>query len=283
MSLAALTRASTQHGGQPRMLDPIGHFARAHGRGEPATATIRQRIELDEGLTCFLGRCGLGDVRLPRSARWLVFSRNDAGATLSVSAVPGSGDLGTSDLIIAICGVRCERAFDYVPPHGRWYLSTRLRAIAAAITGDAGDRPGQVLWLRAKGLELACETIGHLRAGTLVPCCGAGDLTEVETRRLMAARELIETRLDEALSLNQIARTCGLNRSKLTRGFRLLNGVSVATFIGNMRMAQAKALLLTTDLPVATVGFRCGYQSNASFARAFVRHHGMSPVAMRGG
>jgi AraC-like DNA-binding protein len=56
---------------------------------------------------------------------------------------------------------------------------------------------------------------------------------------------------------------------------------TVATLIGEMPMQCAKDLLLTTDLRIATVGFRSGYRHSASFARAFVRHQGISPLAVR--
>ena len=109
-------------------------------------------------------------------------------------------------------------------------------------------------------------------------CCASG----AAKRKAIAARAIIEERSQEPLTLDGIARACGLNRASLSRGFRTLFGTTVATLIGEMRMRCARELLLTTDLRIATVGFRSGDRNNASFARAFVRHHGVSPLAVRG-
>ena len=283
MSLAPIARDPSRHAQPVQVPGQSGQQARLHDRrGFPATPMLRkQRLILDRHMVGFVGRGHVGDCPLPRPAYWMVFSQSETSATLSVGTTPGDAELHAAALVVVAAETAIERGFGVALTPGRWYLSSNLRAIAAAITAESGDRPGCALYLRAKGLELVCETVKQLRTAILVPCSGAANLSELETRRLVAARDLIEARLHEALSLNQIARTCGLNRTNLTRGFRLLNGVSVATFIGNARMVHARTLLLTTDLPVATVGFRCGYRSNASFARAFVRHHDVSPISMR--
>lgn len=40
-------------------------------------------------------------------------------------------------------------------------------------------------------------------------------------------------------------------------------------------------LLIETDLPVATIGYRCSYLNNAAFSRAFTRRFGVAPTALR--
>jgi AraC family transcriptional activator of pyochelin receptor len=40
-------------------------------------------------------------------------------------------------------------------------------------------------------------------------------------------------------------------------------------------------MLLATDLPVSSVGYACGYLSNASFTRAFSRRYGVVPSRLR--
>ncbi len=46
-------------------------------------------------------------------------------------------------------------------------------------------------------------------------------------------------------------------------------------------MRQARQMLAASDLPVASIGYRCGYLNNAAFTRAFSRRFGMAPTAMR--
>jgi AraC family transcriptional activator of pyochelin receptor len=42
-----------------------------------------------------------------------------------------------------------------------------------------------------------------------------------------------------------------------------------------------RATALTSDLPVSSVGYACGYLNNASFTRAFARRFGVVPSALR--
>ncbi|MBL0917046.1 MAG: helix-turn-helix transcriptional regulator, partial [Sphingopyxis sp.] len=79
----------------------------------------------------------------------------------------------------------------------------------------------------------------------------------------------------------QLARGPGTNRDKLTRGFRELYNCTVAEALSERRLGQAQRMLAASDLPVASIGYRCGYLNNASFTRAFSRRFGMAPTEMR--
>lgn len=92
---------------------------------------------------------------------------------------------------------------------------------------------------------------------------------------------MIDERASEKLTLDLIARACGLNRSKLTRGFKEMFDVTVAQAIAERRLDLARRMLLTTDLPVSFIGYESGYLNNASFARAFGRRFGRSPSDFR--
>ena len=92
---------------------------------------------------------------------------------------------------------------------------------------------------------------------------------------------MIDERWRENPTLDGIARACGLNRTKLTRGFRSMFACSVSDAIAERRLGGARQMLLATDLPIASVGYRCGYLNNASFARAFARRFGEAPSQLR--
>jgi AraC family transcriptional activator of pyochelin receptor len=83
------------------------------------------------------------------------------------------------------------------------------------------------------------------------------------------------------LTIDDIAKSIGINRDKLTRGFRELYQCSVAEALSERRLRQARQMLAASDLPVASIGYRCGYLNNAAFTRAFSRRFGMAPTVMR--
>ena len=83
----------------------------------------------------------------------------------------------------------------------------------------------------AKCIELLCEILEADRVAALIPVVGRCTLSELDRRRVVASRTLIEERSSEPLTLDQIARQCGINRTKLSRGFREIYGTSVADAI----------------------------------------------------
>lgn len=162
-----------------------------------------------------------------------------------------------------------------------FHLSTELRAIVLAVRHPPAPTETQTAYRGAKSIEFLCETIRQLRASQLAPVVESSRLSLGDACRVMAARRMIEEHLSEKLTLDLIARSCGLNRSKLTSGFKEIFDCTVAQAISEQRLARARRMLLTTDLPVSSIAYRTGYLNNASFARAFGRRFGRSPTDCR--
>ena len=160
-----------------------------------------------------------------------------------------------------------------------------MRAIGLSIRDCAHPDAAAVPYRLAKSIELLCEIIEADRNRLLVPVVGeiGCSLSSIDIGRVAAAKLVIDERWNEPLTLDQIARECGINRSKLSRGFRELYGSSVADTLSERRLEQARKTLLVTDLPVGLIGYRSGYQNNASFTRAFGRRFGVSPSELRSG
>ena len=162
----------------------------------------------------------------------------------------------------------------------RYHLSHELRAVADALLAPNHTGGSLDAYRLAKSIELLCDTILAISTGALVPDADA-PLSAADTRRILLARRMIDERYNEPLTLAAIARACGLNRVKLTRGFRAIYSSSVAEALVERRLAEARRALLTTDMPVGQVAYRNGYLNNASFARAFGRRYGQSPSDCR--
>ena len=226
---------------------------------------------------------GLGPVgRAPAADRLISLHCSFHDWTMSVGEGHAPG-VWVSDrgLDMVVTEAACRRLFGGAIESGRWHLSVPLRSITIAIRDAEGlGDVGHVLRL-AKSMELLCCAAAHLRARSLLPADGSGVLSRDDAVRIAAARQLIDERFHEKLTLETIARSCGLNRAKLTRDFRATFSCTVADAIQETRLASARQMLLGTSLPVSVVGFRCGYQSNASFTRAFSRRFGRAPTQLR--
>lgn len=238
------------------------------------------RIDVSPEMVTFIG-AGLPDTDdLPAEPLMLVF-RLGRTPTLTI-ADPQPSDAG--DLICFVASAACRRVFGHVP-HGpaRYHLPCDLRALVLAIRDCPLPAEAGATLRLAKSIELLCAMFAALDGDALIAADGDGALSELDTRRMVIARRLIDERWREKLTLDTVARAAGLNRAKLTRGFRATFGMSVADAIAEQRLGGAREMLLATDLPVSSVGYACGYLSNASFTRAFARRYGLVPTRLRAG
>lgn len=242
---------------------------------------MKTRIDVSDEMLAFVGAGDLAQNDWPASAIGLTFRLVDA--TFALYQNPhDSDDLAEAELVFIVAADACRRIFGAIPAApANWHLPSDLRLIAMAIYDPQLPDSAHSTFRLAKSIELLCATFGMFAAGSLVPVDGDGALSADEAQRIVVARRLIDERWNEKLTLDTIARSCGLNRTKLTRGFRAMFDCSVSAAIAERRLVGARQMLLATDLPVASIGYRCGYLSNAGFTRAFSRRFGLAPTRLR--
>ena len=109
----------------------------------------------------------------------------------------------------------------------------------------------------------------------------AADLRVNDEPLLASVFEVIEERFAEALSLADVARAVGLSPGHLTTVVRRKTGRTVQQWITERRMAEARRLLVETDLTVEAVGARAGFRDPSYFIRTFRRGHEATPLQWR--
>ena len=102
-------------------------------------------------------------------------------------------------------------------------------------------------------------------------------------RHLLRAKDLVDVRYADPLSVDDLARAAGLSRAHFSRAFRKAFGESPHAYLLTRRLERAAALLRTTDRSVAEICFAVGLQSVGSFTTSFTRIYGRSPTAYRAG
>ncbi|MFD7559593.1 helix-turn-helix domain-containing protein [Streptomyces sp. NPDC059835] len=83
------------------------------------------------------------------------------------------------------------------------------------------------------------------------------------------------------ISVAEHAARLGMPLPELRCAVRRSTGEGVKEYLLGIRLSRAKELLARTDLPVAGIARRVGYEDPAYFSRLFSRRVGMSPVCFR--
>ncbi|KQP15990.1 AraC family transcriptional regulator [Pseudorhodoferax sp. Leaf265] len=103
-------------------------------------------------------------------------------------------------------------------------------------------------------------------------------LSRVHERR---AKELLHSRLQDDLSVSDIADACQLSRSHFIRAFRTSTGKTPHQWLQAQRVEKAQGLLATTRMPLAEIAAECGFADQSHFTRVFAQAMGATPGAWR--
>lgn len=99
--------------------------------------------------------------------------------------------------------------------------------------------------------------------------------------RLRRVQALIDQRLDEPLSLVELAAAAGLSRMHFAAQFRAATGCSPHTYLLGRRVETAKALLTDGDTALAEVALQVGFLAQSHFTTVFKRFTGETPGRWR--
>ena len=107
------------------------------------------------------------------------------------------------------------------------------------------------------------------------------DTLAVEDPAVARVIRTIRERAFGPLAIADLVAESGLSRWQVEERFRQLVGRSIRDDILEVRLAEARRLVTTTDLPLKTIAPRAGFRSIAYMTTVFRRHFGTTPAALR--
>jgi len=163
---------------------------------------------------------------------------------------------------------RCDLANDPVVHHLGICLNT------------ARSRPSEMSPLCADHIASALQA--YLKQAhnvvSLPPPAARGGLAPWQLRR---AKEMLVSRLDEPISLAELARACKLSPGHLARAFRQTTGQPPHRWLMEQRIEKAKQLLVDSTLSLAQIAQKCGFADQSHFTRVFAQLVQWSPGQWR--
>jgi AraC-like DNA-binding protein len=102
-------------------------------------------------------------------------------------------------------------------------------------------------------------------------------LTSGDSRRISKAVGHLREHFDEPLRIESIARELGMSVSGFHHHFKSVTAMSPLQFQKQIRLQEARRLMLGEDLDAASAGFRVGYDDPSYFSRDYKRQFGAPP------
>ncbi len=133
------------------------------------------------------------------------------------------------------------------------------------------------LYIDALGVVLGIELFRAAAADTGVIKHDGG----LSDRQFNQVVEVIEADIRSPLALQSLADVAGLSRFHFLRAFKKKTGLTPHQFVMERRVARARHLLETSQLPLSEIGRLTGFGSPAHFAKVFSSAVGMTPSEYR--
>jgi len=109
----------------------------------------------------------------------------------------------------------------------------------------------------------------------------AAHQTQTVSGYIVEIKRFLEEHFSERVDLDFLSRQFFLSKSYIQRQFKRYVGMSPSDFVSQLRIAQAKLLLRTTDSSVGLIGASVGMPDASYFIYAFRRAEGVTPLEYR--
>ncbi len=136
-------------------------------------------------------------------------------------------------------------------------------------------------YLKAKVCELLCLACSRFNEAEHKPVREIR-LNARDVKNVNHAREILDESYVYPRNVTDLARTVGLNRTKLFYGFKEVYGVTMSEYCFERRMEHALDLLFNKQLQIAQVAYAVGYAHPTNFTVAFKNYFGALPRSFLG-
>jgi AraC family transcriptional regulator len=185
--------------------------------------------------------------------------------------------LGISDASLMACSDGAYGEVELRP--SRKFADPRLTAMVTAVHAEmvAGFPSGR-LFLDSVEQAMAVTLVnGHAVRHRPAQIYRGG----LGSARLRTIKELVHAKMEDDLSLDEMAQSVGLSTAHFARMFRKSTGETPHQFVLRQRLDRSKAMLRAPNARVLDVAVACGFKTQQHFAQVFREVCGVSPTEYR--
>ncbi|MBF5088761.1 helix-turn-helix transcriptional regulator [Novosphingobium sp. NBM11] len=133
--------------------------------------------------------------------------------------------------------------------------------------------------LMAEGWALQCVARLRAKLGDRKP--GGARSGGLAPARLKMVTDYIEHRIQESITLHELAAIAGLSIRQFARSFQASKGKTPARYIHDRRLGRAREMLAMPGFSMTDVAYACGFSHAQHFSNSFQRSTGMTPTEFR--
>ncbi|MFT3784846.1 MAG: AraC family transcriptional regulator [Tepidisphaeraceae bacterium] len=95
---------------------------------------------------------------------------------------------------------------------------------------------------------------------------------------MVRAVETLRRDFDKPLHIDEVASELGMSVSSFHAHFKAVTAMSPLQFQKQLRLQEARRLMVSEDLDAGEAGFRVGYEDQSHFSRDYKRQFGEPPM-----
>jgi len=175
-----------------------------------------------------------------------------------------------------------QALIDGRPGFWHWQPSSRVEFLVRQMFDIAARKPAFAsLQLESHTLAIITEALGDTFGSDADAVAPPGGLTAVEQQRLYALVKCIDRKPGCELCLTDVVGELATSPATLQRLVRKAHNCSLAEFIRNKYLDDARQALMFTDRSISDIAYSAGYAHLSNFTAAFRRRFGHPPSQLR--
>ncbi|HEY4201506.1 MAG TPA: AraC family transcriptional regulator [Devosiaceae bacterium] len=210
--------------------------------------------------------------------------------SLDLPVISSATEASTAEPLLGL-GLRIEPSLlkaalgqAHITPHSPGQEVMRAVSVNRA-SDDLLDAVVRLLRLLDRPQDIAAlaplieqEILYRVATGPFGPTLLQMAMLESPTNRIAHAVAWLRQNFVQPLRIEALAERVGMSQSSLHHHFKAVTAMTPMQYQKQLRLHEARRLMLAERMDVGTAGYSVGYQSPSQFSREYSRLYGLSPL-----